>query len=121
MLDLLDSPGILPPRIDSEDSKLILVLIKALPAKHLFLSEIANFALSFLMKNYPENLKKQYEITFNNKDINEISLNEYFHNLANQYHFKALNNEYNLSRAMRLLIHDLQIGKLGAISFEKPE
>lgn len=120
MIDLLDSPGILAPKVASEDTKLILALIKALPPKHLFTEKIANFALQFLMISYPDQLAKVYQITFTEQNINNEILANYFVNLAKKYHFKLSNETYDVDRAMNLLIHDLQSGKLGRISFEKP-
>ncbi|MBE4703980.1 ribosome biogenesis GTPase YlqF [Spiroplasma platyhelix] len=120
MIDLLDTPGILSPKLDSDETKLILVLLKALPAKHLFVEEIAQFALKFLITNYPDNLLNYYQIPFDTQDISNESLANYFAELAKKYHFKLTDNHYNVDRAMNLLIHDLQAGKLGLVSFEKP-
>lgn len=119
VIDLLDSPGILPPKVDEEKTKLILSLIKCLPSKHLFLEEIAIFTLKFLVNNYPTNLEKRYQMSMPT-DTNNQQLVNYFHLLAQKYHFKINNNEDNIHRAMNLLIHDLQQGKLGLISFERP-
>ncbi|MDQ7982838.1 MAG: ribosome biogenesis GTPase YlqF [Spiroplasma sp.] len=120
MIDLLDSPGILSPKIADDDTKLVLALIKTLPAKHLFLEEIANYALKFLMINYPNNLSDFYQIAFDQKNITNETLQKYFEQLSEKYHFKLIDNQCNVHRAMNLLIHDLQVGKLGLISFEKP-
>lgn len=120
MIDLLDSPGILSPKIESEDTKLILALIKALPTNHLFLEEIANFALKFLMLNYADDLLETYQIPFDPQNINNETLAAYFVELAKKYHFKLNDQKYNVERAMNLLIHDLQSGKIGSISFERP-
>lgn len=120
MIDLLDSPGILAPKVASEDTKLILALIKALPPQHLFTEEIANFALKFLIMNYPDQLAKIYQVAFTKQNISNETLANYFIELAKQYHFKLSNETYDVDRAMNLLIHDLQSGKLGCISLEKP-
>jgi len=120
MINLLDTPGILSPKIANDNTKLILALIKSLPTKHLFLEEIANFALKFLIENYPSILLDFYKISFDKKDINNESLANYFELLAKKYHFKLNSDQYDIYRAMNLLINDLQTAKLGLISFEKP-
>lgn len=120
MIDLLDSPGILAPKIANDDTKLVLSLIKSLPAKHLFLEEIASYLLKFLMINYPNNLLNFYQIPFDNKNISNETLLNYYQKLAEKYHLKLMDDQCNIHRAMNLLIHDLQVGKLGLISFEKP-
>lgn len=120
MIDLLDSPGILSPKIDDEQTKLILALIKALPTNPLFLEEIAMFALKFLMSDYPDKLLKCYQIPFDQQKNSNQDLTNYFIELAKKYHFKLTHDQYNIARAMNLLIHDLQNGKLGWVSFEKP-
>ncbi|MGL5268761.1 MAG: ribosome biogenesis GTPase YlqF [Spiroplasma sp.] len=119
-IDLLDSPGILSPKIESDETKLILTLINSLPTKHVFLAEIANFALKFLVENYPDYLLLHYQISFNSQNVTNENLANYFVELAKKYHFKLNEREYNIERAMNLLIHDLQTGKLGSISFETP-
>lgn len=120
MIELLDSPGILSPKLENDETKLILALIKALPTKPLFLEEIANFALKFLISNYPNNLLKHYQIPLPQEKIDNEVLANYFLALAEKYHFKLNKEQYNIERAMNLLVHDLQDGKLGLISFEKP-
>ena len=120
IIDLLDSPGILPPKMNDQKVVMILALIKAIPVKHLFLEKIANFALTFLLENYYERLVKRYNINFENKNINDETLFLYFKKLAQKYHLKLVNNEDNTNRAMNLFINDLQVGKLGLISFEMP-
>lgn len=74
MIDLLDSPGILPPKMDDNRVTMILTLIKAIPVKHLFLEQISHFALKFLLTSYYERLIKYYEISFDVNNINETTL-----------------------------------------------
>lgn len=119
-IDLLDSPGILPPKMNDQKVVMILVLIKAIPVKHLFLEEMANFALTFLLENYYERLIKHYNINFDINNITDETLFFYFKQLAQKYHLKLANNEDNTHRAMNLFINDLQVGRLGLISFEIP-
>lgn len=118
MIDLLDSPGILPPKMDDNRVTMILTLIKAIPVKHLFLEQISHFALKFLLTSYYERLIKYYEISFDVNNINETTLWQYFTFLAQKYHLKLANDSDNTHRAMNLFINDLQSGKLGLISFE---
>lgn len=120
MIDLLDSPGILPPKMNDQNITMILALIRAIPVKHLFLEEMANFALTFLLKNYYERLVNYYHINFEINNISDETLFFYFKQLAQNYHLKLVNNEDNIQRAMNLFINDLQVGKLGLISFEIP-
>lgn len=119
-IDLLDSPGILPPKMNDQRVVMILALIKAIPVKHLFLEEMANFALTFLLENYYEKLVKHYNINFVVNNITNETLFFYFKQLAQKYHLKLVNDEDNTHRAMNLFINDLQTGKLGLISFEIP-
>lgn len=119
-IDLLDSPGILPPKMNDQKVVMILALIKAIPVKHLFLEEMANFALTFLLENYFERLVKYYNINFDINNITDETLFFYFKQLAQKYHLKLVNDEDNTHRAMNLFINDLQVGKLGLISFEIP-
>lgn len=119
-IDLLDCPGILPPKVDNQDTSLLLTLIKSIPNKHLFLEEISFYALKFIINNYYQNLNKFYQIDFNFDKLDNSALHEYFILIAKKYNFKLTNNQYNITRAMNLFIHDLQQGKLGLISFDKP-
>lgn len=118
---MLDSPGILAPKIESDETKIILALINSLPLKPIFLEEVSNFALKFLMENYPDSLALRYQIPFDRTNITNESLANYFVELAKKYHFKLSEHQFNVERAMNLLIHDLQDGKLGLISYERPD
>lgn len=117
-IDLLDTPGILPPKMDDQRITMILTLIKTIPVKHLFSEQMAIFALSFLIKNYYDRLIKYYQITFMRDDLNQDSLFAYFGQLAQKYHLKLAHDVDDILRAMNLFINDLQSGKLGLISFE---
>ena len=104
--------------MDDERVSMILALIKAIPVKHLFLEEMAIYALRFLLNHYYDRLTAHYHITFTKNNFSNEVLFNYFKQLAQNYHLKLPNNEDNIHRAMNLFINDLQLGKLGLISFE---
>src|SRR5690606_28794110 len=70
-IELLDTPGILWPKFEDEQVGMNLALTGAIKDTILNLQDIAVYALQFLEKNYPENLKERYGFTEIPTDIIE--------------------------------------------------
>lgn len=61
-LDLLDTPGVLPPHYEDKKIALHLALIGALPEEILPLSIMCDYLLDFLIKNYDSELINRFKI-----------------------------------------------------------
>lgn len=80
-IDLMDTPGMLWPKIDNEKAKLNLAFTNSIPENVIDNEEIAFYLLKFLVENYRSNLEKRYGIIIeenndNNENFNSDLVNE---------------------------------------------
>ena len=62
-LELLDTPGILPPHYEDKEIAIHLALIGSMKEQNIPLSELLSYLLEFLMKNHLPELKERYDLT----------------------------------------------------------
>ncbi|WEG74169.1 ribosome biogenesis GTPase YlqF [Vagococcus intermedius] len=62
-MDLLDTPGILWPKFEDQEMGRKLAVTGAIKDNLLHLDDLTLYALEFLGKHYPEDLKKRYQLT----------------------------------------------------------
>lgn len=68
-VQLLDTPGILWPKLEDQEAAKKLVTVAAIKDEIIDLEEIAKWLIQFLVNNYPELLKKRYNLTEFSDDI----------------------------------------------------
>ena len=61
-LELLDTPGILPPHYEDKEIAIHLALIGSMKEQNIPLSELLSYLLEFLMKNHLQELKERYDL-----------------------------------------------------------
>lgn len=61
-LELLDTPGILPPHYEDKEIAIHLALIGSMKEQNIPLSELLSYLLEFLMKNHLLELKERYDL-----------------------------------------------------------
>lgn len=61
-LELLDTPGILPPHYEDKEIAIHLALIGSMKEQNIPLSELLSYLLEFLMKNHLPELKERYDL-----------------------------------------------------------
>ena len=61
-LELLDTPGILPPHYEDKEIAIHLALIGSMKEQNIPLSELLSYLLEFLMKNPLPELKERYDL-----------------------------------------------------------
>lgn len=116
-LDLLDTPGILWPKFDSQEVGEMLAITNAIKADVLDKETLAaNFMLR-LRDMYPEALIGRYKFE-PDPEMNGFELLE---EAAKKRGFLASRGEYDIERMANTLLGEYHDGKLGRISLEKPE
>ncbi len=116
-LDLLDTPGILWPKFDSQEVGEMLAITNAIKADVLDKETLgANFMLR-LRDMYPEALTERYKFV-PDKDMNGFELLE---EAAKRRGFLLSKGEYDIERMANTLLGEYHDGKLGRISLERPE
>lgn len=116
-LDLLDTPGILWPKFDSQEVGELLAITNAIKSDVLDRETLgANFMLR-LCRMYPQALKERYKLE------PDLSLNGYelLEAAAKKRGFLVSKGEYDIERMANTLLSEYHDGKLGRLSLERPD
>lgn len=114
-IDLLDTPGILWPKFDSERVGLNLVYIGSIKDEILDLQDVCYNMLGYLISNYRGNLESTYKVEVS-EDISE-SLDI----IGRKLGCLAKGSVIDYDRLSRIIMGDFRSGKIGNISLESPE
>ena len=112
-IDLLDTPGILWPKIDDPKVGMKLALSGAIKDKIYAPDDVAIYALNFLETHYMDQLQEGYGLT--NADIFNHTTPELLMNLTKKFGYKE-----DYDRASRRIIDDVRKLKLGRLTFDIP-
>ena len=110
-LELLDTPGILWPKLDGENIALNLASMTAIKEEILNKEEIAIYIVNTMMRLYPNNIKERYNID-KEKDIVEI-LDKIGRKIG-----AIRNNETDYDKVYNVILKDLREGYLGKVTFD---
>ena len=114
-LELLDSPGVLWPRLGDDRSKLRLAATGAIRDELLPVEEIAAAALAMLAEEYPALLLERYKIEKSGPD--DLTLLE---QAARKRGCLLPGGRLDTMRFATLMLDELRGGKIGRISLEVP-
>ena len=113
-LELLDTPGVLWHKFASQKQGTMLALSGAIKDSLYAKDDVALFALDYLRRQQPEELKKRYRLT--DADLDEsVSNPDLLLRITEKMGFR---DDYD--RASERLIFELRKGKLGPITMEVP-
>ena len=116
-LDLLDTPGILWPKFDSQEVGEMLALTNAIKADVLDKETLgANFMLR-LRALYPNALMERYKF----EPAPEANGFELLEQAAKKRGFLLSRGEYDIERMANTLLGEYHEGKLGRLSLETPD
>ena len=116
-LDLLDTPGILWPKFDSQEVGELLAVTNAIKADVLDRETLgANFMLR-LAANYPEAVRERYKI----EPETEAGGFALLERAARQRGFLISGGEADLERMANTLLKEYHEGKLGRLTLERPD
>lgn len=114
-VDLLDSPGLLWPRLDNQVSAKYLAFTGTINDEILDRDELALELIKTLREKYPKSLEDRYGIT-----LGEEALEDY-EAICKKRGFLLKNKEYDYSRCARVLLDEFRAGTLGRITLEVPD
>jgi ribosome biogenesis GTPase A len=115
-LQLMDSPGLLPPKLPQQESALWLAMVSAIGDKAYDDEEAAQALLNRLEVMYPQLLTHHYDLPPATND-EPMTLAQ----LAMRRGWLLKGGLPDVPRASRQLLHDAAMGHLGAFSLEWPE
>ena len=113
-IELLDTPGILWPKLDNKDIALNLASLSSIKEEILDIEEVAIYIVEKMLNLYPKQLKERYKID-NYNDIVDI-LDKTGYNIG-----AIRNKEVDYERVYTTIINDLKQGRLGKITFDNME
>ena len=110
-LELLDTPGILWPKIENREQALNLASLTSIKEEILDKEEIARYIISFLKDNYPDTLIEKYKIDLNSEDMME--------DIGRRRGCLMKGNIVDYEKVYTLIINDLKEGRIKNITFDK--
>lgn len=115
--ELLDTPGILWPRIKNQEIGLRLTITGAIKDSIVGTKQLSNYLLSILQKEKPELLKNLYKIDLSDVDLQPPYLLE---KIAKKRGCLNSGGVIDFPRVENLLLRDFRSGKLGCLTFDIP-
>jgi ribosome biogenesis GTPase A len=112
-IELLDSPGILWPKLDPKNA-LNLAALTAIKEETLPLFEVASYILETLNKYYPEILKERYDLDTLNEDV---VLD--FEKIAQKRGCLLKGGTPDYDKVISLIINDIKNGYIKGITFDR--
>ena len=113
---LVDTPGMLWPKIAMASDGLMLAASHAVGSNALIEEEVAEFLANLLLERYPQLLTARYG--FKTEGLDGIAVIEH---VAQRRGFRVRGGDFDYEKAAHVLLHDYRTGALGRISLETPE
>lgn len=115
-IELLDSPGILWPKIENQDNAHILASFSSIKEEILDNMDLACFILRKMMKLYPKNLEERYGITELDDDFIET-----FDIIGKKRGALTRGGVADYEKVSNIIVQDLKNGYLGNVTFDRLE
>lgn len=114
-IELMDTPGILWPKLESRETRLNLAYTGAIKDEIVDMEELALNLVKFLKKYYPDRLEKRYK-------LDKLSENpaDNIENIARKRGAIISGGRVDYNRVSVLILDEFRGGKLGPISLERP-
>ncbi|MCS0608576.1 ribosome biogenesis GTPase YlqF [Massilia solisilvae] len=113
---LVDTPGMLWPKIEMASDGLMLAASHAIGSNALIEEEVAEFLAGVLLARYPQLLAARYGLKTEGMD--NVAVIE---GVAARRGFRVRGGEFDYEKASHTLLQDYRTGALGRISLETPE
>ncbi len=113
---LIDTPGMLWPKIMHPTDGLMLAASHAVGINALIEEEVGSFLAELILQRYPQCLTKRYGIQ--TEGIDGVDVME---GIAQKRSYRLKGGEWDVEKAAHTLLLDYRSGALGRISLETPE
>lgn len=113
-IDLMDTPGILWPKINDETVAYNLACFSAIKEEILPIGKVACYILDYMYKNYRDRLKERYDLDYIDEDFIEA-----YETIGRKRGCIIKGNEVDYDKVSRLIIKDLADGNLGKVTFDE--
>lgn len=114
-IDLLDSPGILWPKLENQHQASILASLSSIKEEILISQDLALFILKIMNDLYPEKLKERYKLEYVDFDNIEITLDE----IAKRRGALQKGGTSDYEKVYNIIIRDLKDGNFGKVTLDR--
>jgi ribosome biogenesis GTPase A len=114
-ISLSDTPGVLWPKLEDQEGAYRLAASGAIRDTAFEYLDVADFAVRFLVRRYPERLAERFKLTELPSESHRL-----LEAIGRRRGFLQRGGIVDLERAAETLLRELRSGKLGRISFEEP-
>lgn len=112
-LELLDTPGILWPKLDEEKVAYNLASLTAIKEEILPIYDVVNYILNILLKYYPKQLEERYGLT-NLDDFEEV-----YQIIGKRRGCLVKGGEIDYDKVVNVIINDIKNGSIKNITFDR--
>ncbi len=116
--ELLDTPGILPPKFEDQEIAKRLAYTGAIKDEIINRELLAYSLCDYLRDNYPDALKERYKIK---DEIAELEGYEVLELIGRRRGFVISGGEVDMERAANMVLDELRGATIGHITLETPE
>ena len=114
-IELLDSPGILWPKLENQEHALNLAALSSIKEEIIDSEHLAFYIVNKMMVSYPELLKDRYNLFSLDDTLSTIE------EIGKNRNVLKKGNEVDLDRTYNIIIRDLKEGLLGKVTFDEVE
>ena len=114
-LDLMDTPGILWPKIDDQKQAYTLACFSSIKDEILPIDEVACYILKYMFDNYKDFLFNRY----GNFSLDEEDYTEAYEYIGRKRGCLVKGNEVDYNKVSNIIIKDLREGYLGKVTFDE--
>ena len=115
-LTLIDTPGMLWPNIENENSGYRLAASGAIKDTAMGIEDVAFYLADYLIKRYPTALKDRYDLA----SVPDTEL-EFIELMGARRGCLSAGGRVDLEKASAILVNEFRAGMLGPITLETPE
>ena len=114
-LDLMDTPGILWPKIDDQKQAYTLACFSSIKDEILPIDEVACYILKYMFDNYRDLLFNRY----GSFSLDEEDYTEAYEYIGRKRGCLVRGNEVDYNKVSNIIIKDLRDGYLGKVTFDE--
>ncbi|MCI5604385.1 MAG: ribosome biogenesis GTPase YlqF [Clostridia bacterium] len=116
-IELLDTPGILPPKFENQEAAKRLAYTGAIKDEIMNTELLAYHLCEYLREAYPELLCARYKLD----SINGLEGYEILEKIGRKRGFVISGGEIDMERAANMVLDELRSARIGNITLEKPQ
>ena len=114
-LELMDTPGILWPKIEDQTVAYNLATFSSIKDEILPIDEVACYILKYMYENYPDRLIDRYGLDY----LDEDDYTDAYELIGRKRGCLVRGNEVDYNKVSNIIIKDLREGSLGKVTFDE--